>query len=115
MKVFKSTKSKRLNAIFTITLETVDPANIDNVIVSKLQLVDLAGSEFAGGGSRAGYVAYLPPRQRDPRRRQRQPELHLSMDRFGRRANRERQRRNATCRGCAGHLHLGSIQSVQWL
>lgn len=37
--------SSRSHAIFTITLETVDPANIDNVIVSKLQLVDLAGSE----------------------------------------------------------------------
>lgn len=31
--------------MFTITLESIDPANVDNVIVSKLQLVDLAGSE----------------------------------------------------------------------
>ena len=37
--------SSRSHAIFTITLETVDPANVENVIVSKLQLVDLAGSE----------------------------------------------------------------------
>lgn len=37
--------SSRSHAIFTITCESVDPSNIDNVIVSKLQLVDLAGSE----------------------------------------------------------------------
>lgn len=37
--------SSRSHAIFTLTCETVDPSNEDNVIVSKLQLVDLAGSE----------------------------------------------------------------------
>jgi kinesin family protein 4/21/27 len=37
--------SSRSHAIFTITVETVDPSNLDNVVTSKLQLVDLAGSE----------------------------------------------------------------------
>ena len=37
--------SSRSHCMFTITLESIDPANVDNVIVSKLQLVDLAGSE----------------------------------------------------------------------
>ena len=37
--------SSRSHAIFTITIETVDPSNLDNVVTSKLQLVDLAGSE----------------------------------------------------------------------
>jgi hypothetical protein len=37
--------SSRSHAIFTLTCECVDPGNVDNVIVSKLQLVDLAGSE----------------------------------------------------------------------
>jgi hypothetical protein len=37
--------SSRSHAIFTVTCEWVDPGNVDNVIVSKLQLVDLAGSE----------------------------------------------------------------------
>ena len=37
--------SSRSHAIFTITCECVDPGNVENVIVSKLQLVDLAGSE----------------------------------------------------------------------
>jgi kinesin family protein 4/21/27 len=37
--------SSRSHSIFTFTLEQVDPANPDNVILSKLQLVDLAGSE----------------------------------------------------------------------
>eukprot|EP00347_Sterkiella_histriomuscorum_P017844 403347757 len=37
--------SSRSHTIFTITVETVDPSNLDNVVTSKLQLVDLAGSE----------------------------------------------------------------------
>lgn len=37
--------SSRSHAIFTVTCESVDPANVDNVVISKLQLVDLAGSE----------------------------------------------------------------------
>lgn len=37
--------SSRSHTIFTFTLETIDTANPDNVIVSKMQLVDLAGSE----------------------------------------------------------------------
>jgi len=37
--------SSRSHAIFSVTVETVDPNNHDNVITSKLQLVDLAGSE----------------------------------------------------------------------
>ena len=37
--------SSRSHAIFTVTIETVDPSNLDNVVTSKFQLVDLAGSE----------------------------------------------------------------------
>lgn len=37
--------SSRSHAIFTVTLEIIDHANVENVITSKLQLVDLAGSE----------------------------------------------------------------------
>lgn len=37
--------SSRSHCIFTVTVEAVNPAKPDNVIVSKLQLVDLAGSE----------------------------------------------------------------------
>ena len=37
--------SSRSHSIFTITLEQIDSADPDNVIISKLQLVDLAGSE----------------------------------------------------------------------
>lgn len=37
--------SSRSHAIFTITLETIDQNNVENIITSKLQLVDLAGSE----------------------------------------------------------------------
>ncbi len=37
--------SSRSHSLFTFTLEQIDPANPDNVILSKLQLVDLAGSE----------------------------------------------------------------------
>ncbi len=37
--------SSRSHAIFTITCESVDPANEENVVTSKLRLVDLAGSE----------------------------------------------------------------------
>lgn len=37
--------SSRSHCIFTITVESTDPNNPDNTIVSKLQLVDLAGSE----------------------------------------------------------------------
>ncbi len=36
--------SSRSHAIFTVSLEIIDHANVDNVITSKLQLVDLAGS-----------------------------------------------------------------------
>ena len=46
--------SSRSHAIFTVTLEAVDPANIDNVVVSKLQLVDLAGSERVGQTGNTG-------------------------------------------------------------
>ena len=37
--------SSRSHSIFTLSLEQVDPANPENVIVSKMQVVDLAGSE----------------------------------------------------------------------
>jgi hypothetical protein len=37
--------SSRSHSIFTLTLDLVDNAAVDNTIVSKLQLVDLAGSE----------------------------------------------------------------------
>lgn len=37
--------SSRSHCIFTLTLDIVDNAAVDNTIVSKLQLVDLAGSE----------------------------------------------------------------------
>jgi hypothetical protein len=37
--------SSRSHSIFTLTLDIVDNAAVDNTIVSKLQLVDLAGSE----------------------------------------------------------------------
>ena len=49
--------SSRSHAIFTLTLETVDPSNIDNVVTSKLQLVDLAGSESC--------LLYTSPSPRD--------------------------------------------------
>ena len=38
-------QSSRSHCIFTITVETVDPKQLDTTITSKLQLVDLAGSE----------------------------------------------------------------------
>lgn len=37
--------SSRSHCIFTVTVESTDPNNPDNTIISKLQLVDLAGSE----------------------------------------------------------------------
>ncbi len=37
--------SSRSHSIFTFTLEQIDPANPENVILSKMQIVDLAGSE----------------------------------------------------------------------
>ena len=37
--------SSRSHAIFTLQVEIVDKANVDNLVTSKLQLVDLAGSE----------------------------------------------------------------------
>jgi len=37
--------SSRSHCILTLTVEMVDAANPDNVVVSKLQMVDLAGSE----------------------------------------------------------------------
>lgn len=37
--------SSRSHSIFTLTIEMVDNASVDNSVVSKLQLVDLAGSE----------------------------------------------------------------------
>lgn len=49
--------SSRSHAIFTLTLETVDPSNIDNVVKSKLQLVDLAGSERVGQTGTKGLSA----------------------------------------------------------
>lgn len=49
--------SSRSHCIFTINLQITDPANVDNVIHSKLQLVDLAGSERAGMTGSTG-VAY---------------------------------------------------------
>ena len=45
------------HCIFTVSLTITDPANIDNVIHSKLQLVDLAGSERVGMTGSTG-VAY---------------------------------------------------------
>jgi hypothetical protein len=38
-------QSSRSHSIFTVTLESIDPRNLDNVVSSKLQFVDLAGSE----------------------------------------------------------------------
>ncbi|TNV86632.1 hypothetical protein FGO68_gene2980 [Halteria grandinella] len=38
-------QSSRSHCIFTLTVETVDPSNLDTTVTSKLQLVDLAGSE----------------------------------------------------------------------
>ena len=37
--------SSRSHTIFTVTLESYDMKNSENITVSKLQLVDLAGSE----------------------------------------------------------------------
>ncbi len=37
--------SSRSHSIFSLTVEMVDNAAVDNTVVSKLQLVDLAGSE----------------------------------------------------------------------
>lgn len=49
--------SSRSHAIFTITIETVDPSNLDNVVTSKLQLVDLAGSEKISATGTTGHTA----------------------------------------------------------
>lgn len=46
--------SSRSHSMLSMTVEQVDTANPDNVVVSKLQLVDLAGSERA---SQTGNVA----------------------------------------------------------
>ena len=37
--------SSRSHSIFSLTVEMVDNAAVDNTVISKLQLVDLAGSE----------------------------------------------------------------------
>ena len=49
--------SSRSHAIFSITVETVDPSNHDNVVTSKLQLVDLAGSEKISATGTTGLSA----------------------------------------------------------
>lgn len=49
--------SSRSHAIFTVTIETVDPLNLDNVVTSKLQLVDLAGSEKISATGTTGVSA----------------------------------------------------------
>lgn len=49
--------SSRSHAIFTVTIETVDPSNLDNVVTSKLQLVDLAGSEKISATGTTGTTA----------------------------------------------------------
>lgn len=49
--------SSRSHAIFTVTIETVDPSNLDNVVTSKLQLVDLAGSEKISATGTTGVSA----------------------------------------------------------
>lgn len=49
--------SSRSHAIFSITIESVDPANLDNVVTSKLQLVDLAGSEKISSTGTTGVTA----------------------------------------------------------
>lgn len=49
--------SSRSHAIFSITIETVDPSNLDNVVTSKLQLVDLAGSEKISASGTTGLSA----------------------------------------------------------
>ena len=46
--------SSRSHSMLSMTVEQVEAANPDNVVVSKLQLVDLAGSERA---SQTGNVA----------------------------------------------------------
>jgi hypothetical protein len=38
-------QSSRSHCIFTLSVETIDPNQLDTVVTSKLQLVDLAGSE----------------------------------------------------------------------
>lgn len=38
-------QSSRSHAIFTLKVDLIDNAQVDNVVSSKLQLVDLAGSE----------------------------------------------------------------------
>ena len=50
-------QSSRSHCIFTITIETVDPSNLDNVVTSKLQLVDLAGSEKTSVTGTTGTMA----------------------------------------------------------
>jgi len=50
-------QSSRSHCIFTITIETVDPSNLDNVVTSKLQLVDLAGSEKTSATGTTGVMA----------------------------------------------------------
>lgn len=49
--------SSRSHTIFSITLESVDSMNVDNIIVSKLQLVDLAGSERTSQTGTEGLAA----------------------------------------------------------
>lgn len=49
--------SSRSHAIFSITLESFDPNNLENVITSKLQLVDLAGSEKISATGTTGITA----------------------------------------------------------
>ena len=49
--------SSRSHAIFTVTLEIIDNAAVDNIIMSKLQLVDLAGSERTAQTGAQGLAA----------------------------------------------------------
>ena len=49
--------SSRSHAIFTLTLEIIDNAAVDNIITSKLQLVDLAGSERTSQTGAQGLAA----------------------------------------------------------
>ena len=49
--------SSRSHALFTITLEIIDNAAVDNVVTSKLQLVDLAGSERSSLTGNTGLAA----------------------------------------------------------
>lgn len=49
--------SSRSHAIFSLTCEIVDNANVDNIVQSKMQLVDLAGSERSSQTGNTGLAA----------------------------------------------------------